>query len=122
MGDSYLIRRQLEVVSLIWDQVAKFHGEHTSSIGDDQGKIPELEINVIGALEVIVHRNLLLGVGLSVLQLEDGVLGVGTLIVVSRSRLPSELLDRIDLVVCKMSVIVDEINEESTYHRPCLYA
>lgn len=106
MGEnSYLIRRQLEVVSLVGDQVAEFHREHTSPISDNQWKIPILEVDVVGALEVIVHRNLLFATGLTVSQLEDGVLGVGTLIVVSSATLPGELLDCIDLVVCQVSVV-----------------
>jgi hypothetical protein len=85
--------------------MAKFHRELTIPISDNQGKIPVLEIDVVGALEVIVDRNLLFGVGLTVLQPKDGVLGVSTLIVVSGTSLPSELLDRIDLVICQVSVI-----------------
>lgn len=59
-----------------------------------------MKVNIVGALEVVVHRNLLFGVGLAILQLEDGVLGVGTLVVICGTGLPSELLDRIGLVVC----------------------
>jgi hypothetical protein len=96
--NSCLIRRQLEVVSLVGDQVAEFHGEHASPIGDDQGKIPELEINIVSALEVVVHRNLLFSVGVTVFQLEDGILGMTTL----SACLPGELLDRVDLVVYRI--------------------
>jgi hypothetical protein len=97
---AYLIRRQLEVVSLIGNQVAEFHREHTGLVCNDQGEIPELKVDVVGALEVVVHRNLLFRVGLAILQLEDGILGVGTLIVICGTGVPSELLDRIGLVVC----------------------
>jgi hypothetical protein len=85
--------------------MAKFHRKLTIPISDNQGKIPVLEVDVVGALEVIVDRNLLFGVGLTVLQLKDCVLGVGTLIVVSGASLPSELLDRIGLVICQVLVI-----------------
>jgi hypothetical protein len=64
---AYLIRRQLEVVSLIGNQVAEFHREHTGSLCNDQGEIPELKVDIVGALEVVVHRNLLFGVGLAIL-------------------------------------------------------
>ena len=63
---TYLIRRQLEVVSLIGDQMAQLHGEHTSAVSDNQGEIPVLEVNVIGSLEVVVDRDLLFGVGCTV--------------------------------------------------------
>ena len=59
-----------------------------------------MKVDVVGALEVVVHRNLLFRVGLAILQLEDGILGMGTLIVICRTGVPSELLDRIGLVVC----------------------
>jgi hypothetical protein len=85
--------------------MAKFHRKLTIPISDNQGKIPVLEVDVVGALEVIVDRNLLFGVGLTVLQLKDCVLSVGTLIVVSGASLPSELLDRIGLVICQVLVI-----------------
>ena len=82
--------------------MTEFHREHTGAFSDDQGKIPELEVNVVGALEVVVDCDLLFGVGLPILELEDGILSVGALIVVRLSTLPGELLDRIDLIVCKV--------------------
>jgi len=99
---SYLIRRQLIIVSLIGNQVTEFHREHTGAFSDDQGEIPELEVNVVGALEVVVDCDLLFGVGLPILELEDGILSMGALILVRLSSLPGELLDRIDLIVCKV--------------------
>jgi hypothetical protein len=82
--------------------VTEFHREHTGAFGDDQGEIPELEVNVVGALEVVVDCDLLFGVGLPILELEDGILSMGALILVRFSSLPGELLDRIDLIVCKV--------------------
>jgi hypothetical protein len=48
---------------------------------------------------------------------------MSTLITVSGARLPGELLDRIDLVVCNtvLEKLV-QISRESTYHLLCLYA
>ena len=82
--------------------MTEFHREHTGAFGDDQGEIPELEVNVVGALEVVVDCDLLFGVGLPILDLEDCILSMGALILVRLSSLPGELLDRIDLIVCKV--------------------
>lgn len=99
--------------------MAKLHREHASLVSDNQGKIPKLEIDVVGALEVVVYRNLFFRVGLVVPQLEDGVLGMSTLI----TGLPGELLDRVGLVICQiMSDNLKNASKTSTYHRPCLYA
>ena len=93
---TYLIRRHLEVVSLIGKQVAQLHGEHASTVSDNQWKIPVLEVNVIGSLEVVVDRDLLFGVGCTVSKLEEGILCMATIL----SGLPGEVLDGICLVVC----------------------
>ena len=82
--------------------MTEFHREHTGAFSDNKGKIPELEVNVVGALEVVVDCDLLFGVGLPILELEDGILSMGALILVRLSSLPGELLDRIDLIVCKV--------------------
>lgn len=100
-GTSYLIGTQLEVVSLIGDQVAKFHGEHTSLVSDNQGKIPILEINFVSTLKVIVDGDFLLGVGLAIPILEDSVLGMSTLIGILRTTLPGEALNGVSLDICK---------------------
>jgi hypothetical protein len=98
---AYLIGTQLEVVSLIWDQVTKFHREHASLVGNDQREIPVLKVNVVRTLEVVVDGDLLLGVGLTIPILEDSVLGMGTIIGIFRTTLPSEALDGVSLDICK---------------------
>jgi hypothetical protein len=95
-GLNYLIRRQLEVVSLIRDQVAQLHGEMTSAIGDDQREIPILKVNIVDALEVVEDGDLLLSVGLLILPLERSVLCVSTILGSS----PGEALNGISLVIC----------------------
>ena len=62
--------------------MTEFHRKHTGAFSDDQRKIPELEVNVVGALEVVVDGDLLFSVSLPILKLEDGILGVGALIVI----------------------------------------
>lgn len=116
---TYLIRRHLEVVSLIGKQVAQLHGEHASTVSDNQWKIPVLEVNVIGALEVVENRDLLFSVGLAVSELEEGILCVATIL----NSLPGEVLNGIHLVVCSKCE-QNEINlkRSLTHHRPCLCA
>ena len=62
--------------------MTEFHREHTGAFSDDHRKIPELKVNVVGALEVVVDGDLLFSVSLPILELEDGILGVGALIVI----------------------------------------
>jgi hypothetical protein len=93
---NYLVRRQLEVVSLIRNQVAQLHGEMTGAIGDDQREIPILKVNIVDALEVVENGDLLLSVGLPILPLERSVLCVSTILGSS----PGETLDGISLVIC----------------------
>jgi hypothetical protein len=119
---AYLIGTQLEVVSLIWDQVTKFHRKYAGLVSDNQGKIPILKINVVGALEVIVHRNLFLGVCLAVSQLEDGVLSMSTLRSILRTVLPGEPLDRVDLSIFSNGQPSSSNPECLTYHLACLDA
>jgi hypothetical protein len=92
---SSLIRAQLEVVSLIGAQCGKLHGHVRISAHVNQWKIPELQGNVVGFVEVIIDADIFLGVLVTILELEESVLAVSTAL----NWRPSELLDGVDLVI-----------------------
>jgi hypothetical protein len=98
---AYLIRTQLEVVSLIGDQVTKFHRKHASLVSNNQREVPMLKINVISTLEVVVNSDLLLSISLAVSELEDSVLGMSPVISILRATVPSKLLDGVSLHLCR---------------------
>lgn len=77
---SSLIRAQLVGIALVGDQCSQFHGHKTSTFSLNQGKIPELEIDIVCLAEVVIDtdfsaRSITVS---SVLQDEEGILAVLT--------------------------------------------
>jgi hypothetical protein len=103
-GKFYLVRAELELVLLIWNQSTDFHGERAIALSQNQRKIPMLKVHVVGALKVVKDCNLLLRAGLAVAQFEPIVLGVDTLVGILRVFFKDEFLDRVYLVICMSKV------------------
>ena len=100
---SSLLRAQLESVALIGHNGAKLHRELASLACLDQWKVPHLDGDVVSTAEVAIDADVLISVVLTVLVLEDSVLGMSTTLL----RLEGKLLDGVLLVVWKMSVEVN---------------
>lgn len=109
-----LIGAKLEGVALVGHNGAKLHGKMASLAGLDEWKIPELKGNIVSTTEVLIDADVFLGTSLTVLELEEGILGVSTTLL----GLEGKLLNGVLLIICKMSA---EIISESLwiYHHSC---
>ena len=102
MRNTYLIRTQLVVVTLVGKKSAKLHREHSISGGQNQGKIPKLQVNIVLALVVVVNGDDFLSVSNTRLGLESerSVLGIHTIHKIFRIlAIEGKALDGIDLLV-----------------------
>jgi hypothetical protein len=101
--NTYLIRTQLVVISLVRKENAKLHWEHPISAGLNQRKKPELQVNLVLALVVVVNGDDFLsrstwntGLGL---ESEGGVLGIHTIHEIFRIlAIKGKALDSVDLL------------------------
>jgi hypothetical protein len=104
--NTYLIRTQLVVISLVRKEDAKLHWEHPISAGLNQRKKPELQVNIVLALVVVVNGDDFLSLstwntGLG-LESEGGVLGIHTIHEIFRIlAIKGKALDGVDLLVCE---------------------
>ena len=76
MEVTYLLRRELILITLVGDDLACLHWEHTIALSLDQWQSPELQIDTILAFEVGIDRNFLHTASITILKWERIGFGV----------------------------------------------
>jgi len=95
---SDLIGTHLEVVALIWANIAEFHREKTISISNDQREFMVIEGEMVDLLEVSEDRNVLLHAIFAISVFEVRVLCVLAILVLLFTA-PSKALNGVLLVI-----------------------